>query len=78
MFAELDENARRQEKSLTVEERLGRERTPLVFPDQPLATALSYFQRWPVLPISNRAVRGVLEGVVTLDGVLKRYQSGQI
>jgi hypothetical protein len=27
-----------------------------------------------VLPISNRAVRGVLEGVVTLDGVLQRYQ----
>jgi CIC family chloride channel protein len=74
LLAALDENAQQTEKSLTIEERLGSERTPLVFPDQPLATALSYFQRWPVLPVSNRAVRGVLEGVVTLDGVLKRYQ----
>jgi chloride channel protein, CIC family len=57
-----------------LEERVGKERTPVVFPDQPLATALSYFQRWPVLPVSNRAVRGVLEGVVSLDGVLRRYQ----
>jgi CIC family chloride channel protein len=57
-----------------LEEHLGKERTPVVFPDQPLANALSYFQRWPVLPVSNRAVRGVLEGVVSLDGVLRRYQ----
>jgi CIC family chloride channel protein len=57
-----------------LEDRLGKERTPVVFPDQPLAIALSYFQRWPVLPVSNRAVRGVLEGVVSLDGVLRRYQ----
>jgi CIC family chloride channel protein len=58
----------------SLEERVGKERTPIVFPDQPLANALSYFQRWPVLPVSNRAVRGVLEGVVSLDGVLRRYQ----
>ena len=58
----------------SLEEQIGKERTPVVFPDQPLAVALSYFQRWPVLPISNRAVRGVLEGIVSLDGVLRRYQ----
>jgi CIC family chloride channel protein len=74
IFAELQETTPRPETSLPIEERVGKERTPLIFPDQPLATALSYFQRWPVLPISNRAVRGVLEGVVTLDGVLQRYQ----
>lgn len=78
MFAELDENAPQPEESLTIEERLGKERTPLVFPDQPLATALSYFQRWPVLPVSNRAARDVLEGVLTLDGVLRRYQKAHI
>jgi CIC family chloride channel protein len=43
-----------------------------------LANALSYFQRWPVLPISNRAVRGVLEGVVSLEGVLGRYQHTRV
>jgi CIC family chloride channel protein len=57
-----------------LEQLIGKERTPVVFPDQPLAVALSYFQRWPVLPVSNRAVRGVLEGVVSLDDVLRRYQ----
>ncbi len=59
----------------TIEESIGPERTPLLFPDQPLAQALPYFKAWPLLPISNRAMRGVLEGVVTLDEVLKRYQS---
>jgi CIC family chloride channel protein len=62
----------------TIEERVGKERTPIVFPDQPLAIALSYFQRWPVLPVSNRAVRGVLEGVVSLEGVLRRYQQPEV
>lgn len=74
IFVELGPTAAERSTTETLEQRLGPERTPLVFPDQPLETALSYFQRWPVLPISNRAVRGVLEGVVTMDGVLKRYQ----
>ena len=68
------ENSSAPEAQRPLEERVGKERTPVVFPDQPLATALSYFQLWPVLPVSNRAVRGVLEGVVSLDGVLRRYQ----
>jgi CIC family chloride channel protein len=70
----LTEGSAAPEAQRPLEERVGKERTPVVFPDQPLATALSYFQRWPVLPVSNRAVRGVLEGVVSLDGVLRRYQ----
>ncbi len=53
---------------------LGSDRTPLIFPDQPLSTALPYFRRWPVVPISNRATRGALEGVLSLEDVLKRYQ----
>lgn len=61
-----------------LEEVLGKDRTPLVFPDEPLAHALSYFQRWPVLPVSNRAVRGILEGVVSLEGVLHRYQQARM
>lgn len=74
-FAE-DPNAPEAQRPL--QEVIGNERTPLVFPDQPLAHALSYFQRWPVLPVSNRAVRGVLEGVVSLDGVVHRYQQGRL
>jgi chloride channel protein, CIC family len=59
---------------VTLEERLGDERTPVLFPDLPLSSALPHFHRWPLLPITNRAVRGSLEGVVSLQGVLNRYQ----
>jgi CIC family chloride channel protein len=60
--------------STLLEDRLGPERTPLIFPDQHLSSALPHFRRWPILPISNRATRGALEGVLSLDDVLKRYQ----
>jgi len=58
----------------TLAEHLGPERTPILFPDQPLSSALPHFQRWPLLPITNRAMRGSLEGVVSLHDVLTRYQ----
>ncbi|WP_353072283.1 chloride channel protein [Tunturiibacter gelidoferens] len=58
----------------TLAEHLGPERTPVLFPDQPLSSALPHFQRWPLLPITNRAMRGSLEGVVSLHDVLTRYQ----
>jgi chloride channel protein, CIC family len=59
---------------LTLDQRLGTERTPILFPDLPLSTALPHFQRWPLLPVINRAMRGSLEGVVSLEDVLNRYQ----
>jgi len=52
------------------------DRTPLLFPDLPLDTALHYFPRWPILPVQNRASRGTLEGVLTLNDVLTRYRGG--
>jgi chloride channel protein, CIC family len=58
----------------TLTERLGPERTPVLFPDLPLSSALPHFQRWPLLPVTNRAMRGSLEGTVTLQDVLNRYQ----
>jgi len=57
-----------------LQDRIGTERTPLIFPDQPLSNALPHFRRWPVLPVSNRAMLGALEGVLSLDDVLQRYQ----
>jgi CIC family chloride channel protein len=60
--------------ALPLEERLGAERTPILFPDLPLSSALPHFHRWPLLPVTNRAMRGSLEGVVTLQDVLHRYQ----
>jgi CIC family chloride channel protein len=50
------------------------DRTPLLFPDLPLDSAIPYLARWPVLPIQNRASKGILEGIVTLEDVLGRYQ----
>jgi CIC family chloride channel protein len=58
----------------TLESRLGAERTPILFPDLPLSSALPHFQRWPLLPVTNRAIRGSLEGAVSLHDVLNRYQ----
>lgn len=59
---------------IPLDEKLGAERTPVLFPDLPLSSALPHFKRWPLLPVSNRALRGALEGAVSLEGVLKRYQ----
>lgn len=50
------------------------DRAPQLFPDMPLDAALRYFPRWPVLPIQNRASRGTLEGILTLNDVLARYR----
>ena len=68
------ESASGSEKATTLEEALGAERTPVLFPDLPLSSALPHFQRWPLLPVTNRAMRGSLEGAVSLEDVLKRYQ----
>jgi CIC family chloride channel protein len=61
-------------EGVTLEQELGAERTPVLHPDLPLAAALPHFRRWPLLPVTNRAMRGALEGTVSLDDVLKRYQ----
>ncbi|HEX3660416.1 MAG TPA: chloride channel protein [Acidobacteriaceae bacterium] len=60
-----------------VQRALKTDRTPHLFPDLPLDSALHYFPRWPILPILNRASRETLEGVVTLNDVLRCYQGGR-
>jgi CIC family chloride channel protein len=57
-----------------LERLLSQERAPILFPDLPLDSALPYFPRFPLLPIMNRASKGKLEGTVTLDDILRRYQ----
>jgi CIC family chloride channel protein len=74
IFAELGTDSSTPEAQMPLETRLGAERTPLIFPDQPLSNALPYFQRWPVLPVSNRALRGSLEGILSLESVLNSYR----
>lgn len=63
-----------EDPNAVLEAKLGMERTPILFPDLPLASTLPHFKRWPLLPISNRALRGALEGTVSMPDVLKRYQ----
>jgi CIC family chloride channel protein len=74
IFADVGSDQDAPAARMSLEKRLGPDRTPQVFPDQPLSSVLPYFQRWPILPVSNRALRGALEGVLSLDGVLRRYQ----
>ena len=57
-----------------IEELLPDDRAPFLYPDLPLNETLAHFNRWPLLPIVNRAVSGLLEGVVSQADVLKCYQ----
>jgi CIC family chloride channel protein len=63
-----------QTPDTVLERALKPDRAPLLFPDLPLDSAIPYLARWPVLPIQNRASKGTLEGVVSLEDVLGRYQ----
>src|SRR6201996_4905786 len=72
--AEYTALAATQTPDTAIERSLNTDRTPLLFPDLPLDSAIPYLSRWPVLPIQNRATRGTLEGIVTLEDVLGRYQ----
>ncbi len=58
-----------------VQRALKADRTPLLFPDMPLESALHFFPRWPLLPVLNRASRETLEGTLTIDDVLRCYRS---
>jgi CIC family chloride channel protein len=60
-----------------VQRALKPDHVPLLFPDMPLDQALHFFPRWPLLPVLNRASRGTVEGMITLDDVLQRYRGGE-
>jgi CIC family chloride channel protein len=47
---------------------------PYVHPDQPLETVLRYVDRWPLVPVVNRANLRKLEGVISQSDVLERYR----
>ncbi|HWR13341.1 MAG TPA: chloride channel protein [Terriglobales bacterium] len=48
---------------------------PVFFPDIPLETALRNLHGFELLPVVHRANLGKLEGVITLDLILKRYRA---
>lgn len=47
---------------------------PSLHPDHPLDMSLRYVDRWPLVPVVNRANLGELEGVITQRDVLGRYR----
>lgn len=47
---------------------------PFVHPDQPLDTVLRYVDRWPLVPVVNRANLSKLDGVISQEDVLARYR----
>jgi CIC family chloride channel protein len=49
-------------------------RMPYLHPDHSLEAALRYVDLWPLIPVVNRANFSQLEGVVSKEDVLMRYQ----
>jgi len=47
---------------------------PYLHPDHSLEAALRYVDLWPLIPVVNRANFSQLEGVVSKEDVLMRYQ----
>lgn len=47
---------------------------PSLHPDHPLDMSLRYVDRWPLVPVVNRANLSELEGVITQRDVLERYR----
>ena len=53
---------------------LSRRHLPYLHPDLPLASALGYAQKTPLVPVINRADWRKLEGVISQEDVLNRYK----
>lgn len=47
---------------------------PHLHPDHSLDLALRYVGRWPILPVVSRANLGKLEGAISKEDVLRKYQ----
>ncbi len=57
-----------------LESLLNADPVPSLHPDHPLDMALRYVDRWPLVPVVNRADLSELEGVITERDVLERYR----
>ena len=49
---------------------------PFLHPDQSLEWALRQIDNWPLLPVVHRLDFGKIEGVISLDDILKVYRGG--
>ena len=48
-------------------------KAPCLYPDTPLDSVLHHVYAWPILPVLHRANAANLEGVLTLESVLRKY-----
>jgi CIC family chloride channel protein len=71
---ELETMLKEGKGDLTLSSLLAGPHIPYLHPDHPLETALRYVDRWPLVPVVNRADLRKLEGVVSEHDVLNRYR----
>jgi CIC family chloride channel protein len=71
---ELETMLKQGKGGLTLSSLLDGPHIPYLHPDHPLETALRYVDRWPLVPVVNRADLRKLEGVVSEHDVLNRYR----
>jgi chloride channel protein, CIC family len=64
--------------TLTLGSVLPIQRLPYLYPDLPLDTALRCVSQSEIIPVVNRADLRKLEGIVTRDDVLSRYQADSV
>ena len=64
--------------ALTLGAVLPTNRLPVLYPDLPLDSALRHVSQAELIPVVNRADLRMLEGVVTRDDVLSRYQADAV
>jgi CIC family chloride channel protein len=60
---------------LPLDQALALKPLPRLFPDLPLDMAWRYVHTVPLVPVVNRADQRLLEGIVSADSVLARYQA---
>jgi chloride channel protein, CIC family len=65
----------RHNTDVTLETVLPKQRLPYLYPDLPLDVALRYVNLVPIVPVVHRADPRRLEGIITREAVMVRYQS---
>jgi CIC family chloride channel protein len=74
----LDRMVREGKGELTLSSVLPIQRLPYLYPDLPLDAALRCVSQSDIIPVVNRADARELEGIVTREDVLSRYQADSV
>jgi CBS domain-containing protein len=74
----LDRMMKEGKGELTLSSVLPIQRLPYLYPDLPLDAALRCVSQSDIIPVVNRADARELEGIVTREDVLSRYQADSV